>query len=119
WLPRVAPDHMPRLYASAAASGGALVITSDLENFPMTVVEATMQGCPVVGPAVGGLPELLPAAALFEAGDEEAAQRLVAKVVSEPGAGATLAASARAIIDPLVRPERALAAYLAALDSAL
>jgi glycosyltransferase involved in cell wall biosynthesis len=119
WFPRVRHDEMPRIYASVARSGGMLVITSDNENFPNTAVEATMLDCAVVAPAVGGIPELLPPDALFPPGDDAAASALIEKVLRVDGFASSLATSARAIIEPLVRPENALPAYLAALDLAL
>lgn len=119
WLTRVRHDEMDRIYASVARSGGMLVITSENENFPNTAVEATLLGCPVVAPAVGGIPELLPPEALFPPGDDAAASALIEKVLRVDGVASSLVTSARAIIEPLVRPENALPAYLAALDQAL
>ncbi|HEV2685325.1 MAG TPA: glycosyltransferase family 4 protein [Actinomycetota bacterium] len=119
WFPRVTHDRMRRIYASAAASGGLLVITSRNENFPNTVAEASMMGCPVVAPAIGGIPELLPETALFPPGDFATARGLVESILSVPGAGARIVERARGMIEPLVRPDRALSAYLAALERAL
>ena len=119
WLTKVPHDLMRRVYATTAASGGMLVMTSENENFPNTVVEATMMGCPVVAPAVGGIPELLSPEALFAPGDDVAARALITRVLAEPALARSLTAAARAIIEPLVRPENALPAYLAALERAL
>jgi glycosyltransferase involved in cell wall biosynthesis len=119
WFPRVAYERMPRLYASIARSGGAVVMTSAAESFSMTVAEATLMGAPVIAPAIGGPAELLPPEALFAPGDDDAARALITKVLSEPGAGSSLTAAARAVVEPLVRPENALPAYLAALERAL
>jgi glycosyltransferase involved in cell wall biosynthesis len=119
WLPRVLHDAMPRIYATAAASGGMLVVTSENENFPNTVVESIMSACPVVAPAVGGVPELLPPELLFSPGDDDGARRLIRELLESEDLRRSAVESARAIIEPLVRPEDALAAYLAALDRAL
>jgi glycosyltransferase involved in cell wall biosynthesis len=119
WLTRVPHDRMQRIYSSAAASGGMLVITSDNENFPNTAFEAAMMACPVVAPAVGGIPELLPKGALFQPGDDAAARALITRVLGNPTFRLSLADDARAIVEPLVRPENALPAYLAALERAL
>jgi glycosyltransferase involved in cell wall biosynthesis len=119
WFPRVAHERMPRLYASIARSGGAVVMTSEAESFSMTVAEATLMGSPVIAPAIGGPAELLPPEALFPPGDNDAARALIMKVLSEPGVGSSMTAAARAIVEPLVQPENALAAYLAALERAL
>jgi glycosyltransferase involved in cell wall biosynthesis len=119
WLTKVPHDLMRRIYVSTAASGGLLVMTSENENFPNTVVEAAMMGCPVVAPAVGGIPELLPPEALFDPGDDAEARALITRVLADADLRASLTANARAIIEPLVRPENALPAYLAALERAL
>jgi len=119
WLPKVSHDRMRRIYSSAAASGGMLVMTSDNENFPNTVVEAVMMGCPVVAPAVGGIPELLPKAALFPHGGDDDARALIVRALSDATFRADITERARAIIEPLVRPENALPRYLAALERAL
>ncbi|TMK82771.1 MAG: glycosyltransferase family 4 protein [Actinobacteria bacterium] len=119
WLTKVPHDRMRRIYASAAASGGMLVMTSDNENFPNTVVEAAMMGCPVVAPSVGGIPELLPRQALFSHGDDDAARVLISRALTDDAFRASIADGAREIIEPLVRPEDALPAYLAALERAL
>ena len=119
WLTKVPHDKMRRIYSSAAASGGMLVMTSDNENFPNTVVEAAMMGCPVVSPAVGGIPELLPKDALFPYGDDDKARALITRTLSDDPFRKSIAEGARAIVEPLVRPENALPAYLAALERAL
>jgi glycosyltransferase involved in cell wall biosynthesis len=119
WLTKVPHDLMRRIYVTTAASGGMLVMTSENENFPNTIVEATMMGCPVVSPAVGGIPELLPPEALFEPGDDAAARALITRVLAEAELRSSLTADAYAIIEPLVRPENVLPAYLAALERAL
>ncbi len=119
WLPHVRHDLMPRVFAATAASRGALVLTTRNEGFPMNVAEATMMGCPVIAPAVGPLPEMLPADALYEDDDWAAAHKLVARVLEDPSFGPALASRAREIVEPLVRPERALADYEQALSDAL
>jgi len=119
WLTKVPHDKMRRIYSSAAASGGMLVMTSDNENFPNTVVEAAMMGCPIVSPAVGGVPELLPKEALFPHGDDDKARALITRTLSDDTFRKSITEGARTIIEPLVRPENALPAYLAALERAL
>jgi glycosyltransferase involved in cell wall biosynthesis len=119
WLPRVRHEMIPRVYRSVAASGGGLIITSEDENFPNTAVEATMLGCPVIARAVGGLPELIPAEALFPPDDDERAASLVRRLLTDRAFGPAIARSTRAIVEPLTDPEAALPAYLSALDRAL
>ena len=78
-----------------------------------------MMGCPVVAPSVGGIPELLPRQALFSHGDDDAARVLISRALTDDAFRASIAEGAREIIEPLVRPEDALPAYLAALERAL
>lgn len=119
WLPRVHNDVMARLYAAVAACGGCQIVTSRNENFPMAVVESVMVGCPVVAPAVGGIPELLPPEALYPADDWDSARRLVERLLRDRRFAHELVAASRQIVNPLVRPERALTTFTEALDDAL
>ena len=119
WLTKVPHDKMRRIYSSAAASGGMLVMTSDNENFPNTVVEAAMMDCAVVAPAVGGIPELLPKDALFPHGDDDAARALITRTLTDATFRRKITQDTRALIEPLVDPKNALPAYLAALERAL
>lgn len=66
WLPGDATvirrkpwDQMPEFYRSVAASGGFLLCTSRMEACPMNILEAQACGCPVIAPAVGGIPEIV------------------------------------------------------------
>ena len=64
WLPAeavvrraVAMDEMPEVYRRLRASGGFLLSTSKSEAAGLNLVEAQACGCPVVAPAVDGIPE--------------------------------------------------------------
>jgi glycosyltransferase involved in cell wall biosynthesis len=54
-------SEMPAFYRQVASSGGALLSTSVSEGGggPLCLMEAMACGCPVVAPAVMGIPELL------------------------------------------------------------
>lgn len=52
-------SEMPDFYRSVAESGGFLLSTSRVERCPMNMIEAQACGCPVIAPAVGGIPEVV------------------------------------------------------------
>jgi glycosyltransferase involved in cell wall biosynthesis len=97
----VPADGVPALLAGARA----LVLGSTWpENAPLVVLEARAAGCPVIAPAIGGLPELV------EPG--------VDGWLYPPGDIAALAACLRAAVHtrPPVRPAPAFAAHLDGLE---
>jgi glycosyltransferase involved in cell wall biosynthesis len=65
----------------------ALVISSLNEGTPVSIIEALATGCPVVGTAVGGLPDLLDGGRLgrlVPSGDAEALAQAIAETVQTP-----------------------------------
>jgi glycosyltransferase involved in cell wall biosynthesis len=50
---------MPGLYATVAASGGTVLLTTRNESFGFAALEAMASGCPVVASSVGGIPEVI------------------------------------------------------------
>lgn len=59
WLPYVRYEKMANIYSWVGSSGGAYVITSRMESFGMTVLEAMACDCPVISNDVGALGELV------------------------------------------------------------
>lgn len=55
WLGRRPPAELRSLRRQAAIT----VIASRYETFPMAVLEGMAQGCPLVAPSVGGIPEMI------------------------------------------------------------
>jgi len=90
WLPRVDYDLMPALYSAIGANGGLTVSTTTDESFGMSVAEALVRGCPVIAPAVGALPEILPEEALYPPGALAVAAGKALLALSEPAFRAAL-----------------------------
>ena len=61
------------------------VLPSRQEGLPRAMVEAMAQGCPCIGSAVGGIPELLSPEDLIPPADAGALATKIREVLSEPG----------------------------------
>ncbi len=55
------------------------------EGLPRALIEAMSQGCPAIGSAAGGIPELLPGEDLVATGDEQALAGLLAARLTDTG----------------------------------
>lgn len=59
------------------------VMPSLTEGLPRALIEAMSRGLPAIGSDVGGIPELLPASALFPAGDPDALAQLLHRALHD------------------------------------
>ncbi|MBX6752317.1 MAG: glycosyltransferase family 4 protein, partial [Micromonosporaceae bacterium] len=118
WLPRVEYDRMPALYTSAGLSGGVHLCTTSNESFGMAVAESLVCGCPVVAPAVGALPELLPSAALYRPGDWAEAREKARRALSDTAYREELLSTADRVRE-LTTPKRVLDAYREVVSAVL
>jgi glycosyltransferase involved in cell wall biosynthesis len=66
------------------AAADVLALPSYAEGCPLTVLEALALGTPVVGSAVGAIPDFLPETLLVEPGDVGALSAVLAELVVEP-----------------------------------
>lgn len=74
-----------------------LLLTSREESFSMATLEAAACGVPTVGPAVGGLPEVIgDGGVLYDRDDEQAATDAVLGLLRDPARRQTLARAALA-----------------------
>jgi glycosyltransferase involved in cell wall biosynthesis len=134
-LPGIAQHHLgslaePGVIAALHASDVHLTMTRE-DNLPNTVVEALACGLPVVGSAVGGVPEMLTTGVegwLVAPDDPAAAATALARLAQDPGLLAETGRAARrravAAFDARVQARRHLALYgdlpqrAAAIDTA-
>ena len=68
----------------ALASADLFVLCSDTEGMPRAMIEAMAVGTPCVGSAVGGIPELLPAYALFKPGSVNSLVSAIGRHLNSP-----------------------------------
>lgn len=72
-------DRLPDFYRAV----DLFVLSSRFESQSLVVLEAAACGCPIVGTAVGILPDLLPSAALAAPGDSEGLAHVILSVVNQ------------------------------------
>jgi glycosyltransferase involved in cell wall biosynthesis len=118
WLPRVEYHLMPALYTSVAGNKGVHLCTTMNESFGMAVAESLVRGCPVIAPAVGALPELLPEAALYEPDNWPQALEKTGRALTDDKFRSELLETADHVRE-LTRPEQIVGAYTAVFASLL
>jgi L-malate glycosyltransferase len=92
---RVAPDNICRYYADA----DIYLQTPDIDNMPLSVLEAYASGCAVVSTSVGGVPAILTDEVhglLVPANDHSAAATAVLRLLNQPGLATRLTEAALA-----------------------
>jgi L-malate glycosyltransferase len=91
---RVEPGQIPRYYAEA----DIYVQTPEIDNMPLSVLEAFASGLPVVSTAVGGVPTILEHEThglLAPAGECRAVAAGIVRLLEEPGLARRLSRAAR------------------------
>ncbi len=87
-------EEMPRLYQQA----DLFVNTSDFDNFPATLIEASACGLPVVTTHAGGIPYMVEdgvSALVVPKGDWEAMARAILRLLDDPDLAARLSEGGR------------------------
>lgn len=85
------------LYRLVVGASFVVVPSEWYENNPMSVIEASSLGRPVIGAAIGGIPEIVPdglSGLLFSSGDAKALEEVLEKALAMPAAVYTEMASA-------------------------
>ncbi len=84
--------------AAVWAAADVMVMSSDFEGMPLSLLEALAAGVPVVATNVGGIPDVVDerCSILVERRDPEALARGLATVLSDPDRRAAMAVAARA-----------------------
>ena len=105
---RVPPDEIWRYYADA----DIYLQTPDIDNMPLSVLEAFASGTPVVSTRVGGVPAILEDGVhglLAPAGNARSVADQMLRLLREPGLASRLAEAARESCDryrwPTVRAQ--------------
>jgi glycosyltransferase involved in cell wall biosynthesis len=95
---RVPPDEMCRYYADA----DIYLQTPDIDNMPLSVLEAFASGCAVVATNAGGVPAILTDGVhglLVDCNDHQAAAARILQLIEDPTLNARLTAAARESCD--------------------
>jgi glycosyltransferase involved in cell wall biosynthesis len=103
------------------AAAAVLVVCSDVEGLPNSVLEAQLAGCPVVATAVGGVPELIAdgmTGFLVRRGDVEALAARVSAILSDRPLSQKLVSAAREHVAQYLSQDRMIGEVLAIYDLA-
>lgn len=117
--------HMPGFVADPASAIGLFelfALSSDSEQFPISVVEAMAAGLAVASPAVGDVAAMVSAENrpfIAPAGDEAALARALAELVADPALRRSLGTANRALAQAEYDEAAMLAAYRAVYGRAV
>jgi glycosyltransferase involved in cell wall biosynthesis len=92
---RVAPDEMGRLLDAA----DILLNSPDIDNMPLSLIEAQAAGLPIVSTSTGGIPHVVShgrTGLLVPPGDDAGMAQAALRLVEEPGLALRLSRQARA-----------------------
>jgi glycosyltransferase involved in cell wall biosynthesis len=118
YLGRLAPDEICRLRARAFLT----LITSRWENQSYTMLEAMLQGCPIVATDVGGQSETVrhgDTGLLSAPGSVDDLVRQVSTLLQDPQRAARLGAAARAHVQQCHSPARVVSETVAVYERAI
>jgi glycosyltransferase involved in cell wall biosynthesis len=91
-------------------SADIFILPSRVEGLPRAMIEAMARGLPCIGTNVGGIPELLDAEDLVQAGDASALARKIEEIVADPERQKLMSArnlaEARNYVDDVLREKR-------------
>jgi glycosyltransferase involved in cell wall biosynthesis len=87
---------MPRIYTDL----NVLVVSSDSEGTPVSIIEAMAAGCPVVATGVRSVPDLIingKTGHLVPPGDADGLARAILRVLQEPQSASLMAQTSRGL----------------------
>ena len=94
------------------ARASVFVLPSHAEGLPVSLLEAMAAGCAVVATSVGGIPDVVEDGfngILVPAGDSQALERALARLIADPDLAREMGQAARATIANRFTPDRTVA----------